>query len=318
MHPRKTLACLSLVAMLAACGGTDQSKDKDSVSSQPTGATSEPSGPCTPTGKGTTDLTKKPEAAYLKDAEPTETTVHDEVCGTGDEAKDGSKVEVKYVGLLFKDGKEFDSSWSRGKDETLPFTIGSGVIPGFSKGTLGMKVGGRREVVIPSKDGYGDSGSGPIPGGATLVFLIDLVKVVPPPADVPCTPSGTGDTDLSKKPSVPAQTGPEPKTTQVVDVVCGKGKQANDGDMVEVKYVGVLFKGGKEFDSSWSRGADQTLPFTVGSGVIPGFTTGVTGMKVGGRRIVTIPASEGYGAQAQNGIPAGSTLVFVIDLVKVG
>lgn len=172
MHPRKAFAVLTLATLLAACGGTDQSTDTDTVKGEPSA-----SGTCTPTGKGTTDLSKKPEAAYLKEAEPTETTVHDIVCGTGEEAKDGSKVEVKYVGVLYKDGKEFDSSWSRGADETLPFTVGSGVIPGFTTGVTGMKVGGRRIVTIPASDGYGDQAQNGIPGGSTLVFVIDLVKV---------------------------------------------------------------------------------------------------------------------------------------------
>jgi peptidylprolyl isomerase len=274
-------------------------------------------GGCSPSGKGSTDLTTKPTPAYLKDPEPTETTVHDIVCGTGEEAKNGSKIEVKYLGVLYKDGKEFDSSWSRGKDDTLPFTVGSGVIPGFTKAALGMKVGGRREVVIPSKDGYGDQGSGPIPGGATLVFVVDLVKVVPPPTPTPCSPSGTGTTDLTKKPVITVPTTPAPTATTTVDIVCGTGPQANDGSAVKVKYVGVLYKGGKEFDSSWKRGPSETLPFTVGTGVIPGFSTGVNGMKVGGRRMIVIPSKEGYGDTASGSIPAGSTLIFVIDLVSV-
>lgn len=167
---KRTLLALSLT-VLTACGSGDKA---DTVQSQPSATES---ATCTPSGKGSTDLSKKPVAAYLKDPEPTETTIHEIVCGTGPEAKEGSAVKVKYVGVLFKNGKEFDSSWSRGPEDTLPFSIGGGVIAGFSKGTLGMKVGGRREVVIPSKDGYGEQGTGPIPGGATLVFLIDLVSV---------------------------------------------------------------------------------------------------------------------------------------------
>ena len=98
------------------------------------------------------------------------------VVGTGATAKAGSQVTVKYVGVLFSTGKEFDSSWSRGECETLPFTVGQGVINGFTIGVTGMKVGGRREVTIPPKDGYGAQGVGPIPPNATLIFVIDLVS----------------------------------------------------------------------------------------------------------------------------------------------
>lgn len=132
------------------------------------------SGGCTPSGTGTTDLAKKPAYTVTSAKAPTETTVIDIVCGNGPKAVNGSSVEVKYVGVDYADGTEFDSSWKTSNDYTLPFTIGSGVIPGFSKGTTGMKVGGRREVIIAPKDGYGDAG--PVPSG-TLVFLIDLVKV---------------------------------------------------------------------------------------------------------------------------------------------
>ncbi len=321
MSPALTLRlprALGLVLALSvvATGCTADPKPSDTVRSAPSSGTGA-GGACEPTGKGSTDLTKKPTAAYLKDTEPTETTIHEIVCGTGEEAKEGSKVEVKYVGVLFKDGKEFDSSWMRGNDETLPFTVGGGVIPGFSKGVTGMKVGGRREVVIPSADGYGDQGSGPIPAKATLVFLIDLVKITPPPVAAPCTATGTGSTDLSKKPVVVVPKDPAPAETLVADLVCGDGAVAAEGSAVEVKYLGVLYKDGKEFDSSWKRGDAETLPFTVGGGVIPGFSIGVTGMKVGGRRMVTIPAKDGYGDQGTGGIPPGSVLIFVIDLVKV-
>jgi peptidylprolyl isomerase len=306
---RALLLALVLASAVTACGSDTKAKT-DSVAGGST------TGPCSPSGTGTTDLSKKPEVKTPTAAAPTETTLVDVVCGTGDEAKDGSRVEVKYLGVLYKDGKEFDSSWSRGASDTLPFKVGSGVIPGFSKGVTGMKVGGRREVIIPSKDGYGDTASGPIPAGSTLVFVIDLVKVTPPPVRTPCTPAGSGTTSLSTKPTIAIPTTPAPSKTTVVDIVCGTGAQADEGSAVEVKYVGVLYKGGKEFDSSWSRGNDQTLPFTVGTGVIPGFSKGVTGMKVGGRREIIIPSTDGYGSTASGSIPANSTLIFVIDLVK--
>jgi FKBP-type peptidyl-prolyl cis-trans isomerase len=127
---------------------------------------------CTPSESGTKDLGTKPVFTVPTTKAPTVTTLIDIVCGTGAEAKAGSTVDVKYVGVNYADGKEFDSSWKRG--DTLPFTIGSGVIAGFSVGTTGMKVGGRREVIVAPKDGYGDGG--PVPGG-TLVFIVDLVKV---------------------------------------------------------------------------------------------------------------------------------------------
>jgi len=179
---RTALPALVLALALGLSGCGDDGDDTgDATGNGPTAATtptlSASATPCTPAGTGTTDMATKPVPVIPKTPAPAETTVTDVVCGTGEEAKDGSDVEVKYVGVLYADGKEFDSSWSRGPAETLPFRIGGGVITGFSKGVTGMKVGGRRQVVIPPAEGYGDQANGQIPAGSTLVFVIDLVTV---------------------------------------------------------------------------------------------------------------------------------------------
>jgi FKBP-type peptidyl-prolyl cis-trans isomerase len=168
------LLALALTFAVSGCGGDN---GKKSVSESTPTPSATPQG-C-PSGPATTDLTKKPSATVPVGAKaPTTTTFTDVVVGKGAEAKAGSHVAVKYVGVLYDTCQEFDASWNRGADNTLPFQIGGGVIPGFSKGTTGMRVGGRRQVIIPAADGYGDQGSPPvIPGGATLIFVIDLVQV---------------------------------------------------------------------------------------------------------------------------------------------
>lgn len=99
----------------------------------------------------------------------------DRAKGTGTEAKAGSKVTVHYVGT-FQDGKKFDSSRDRGQPFT--FVLGAGrVIPGWEQGVAGMKVGGSRQLIIPSDLAYGDYDSGPIPGKSTLVFEVELLDV---------------------------------------------------------------------------------------------------------------------------------------------
>ena len=106
---------------------------------------------------------------------PTKLETKNLIVGSGAEAKDGDKVTVNYVGVLYKTGKVFDASWKR--HETFKFTLGEGqVIPGWDKGVVGMKVGGRRELIIPSALGYGAKGSPPsIPPNAALVFVVDLL-----------------------------------------------------------------------------------------------------------------------------------------------
>ena len=101
--------------------------------------------------------------------------IEDTKVGTGNEAQIGDTVEMHYVGTL-EDGTKFDSSRDRG--QTFSFTIGQGqVIEGWEEGIPGMKVGGLRKLTIPSDLGYGDYGTGPIPGGATLIFEVELVSI---------------------------------------------------------------------------------------------------------------------------------------------
>jgi peptidylprolyl isomerase len=132
-------------------------------------------------------------------------------------------------------------------------------------------------------------------------------------ATVPTPTSGP----LSKEPKVPATTGTPPTKLVVKDLIKGTGAAATNGSTITVNYVGALYKGGKIFDASWNRKQTFTTPLTTTS-VIPGWVKGLVGMKVGGRRELIIPPSLGYGSTAQATIPANSTLVFIVDLLKVG
>ncbi len=122
---------------------------------------------------------------------------------------------------------------------------------------------------------------------------------------------------LSKKPVVNVPSGPAPTTLQTKDLIKGTGKPATAGSTITVNYVGVLYKGGKEFDSSWKR--NQTFTTALSSGnVIDGWVKGIAGMKVGGRRELIIPASLGYGKTGSPPtIPPNAPLVFVVDLLSV-
>jgi peptidylprolyl isomerase len=108
---------------------------------------------------------------------PFELITEDLVLGDGDEATKGSKVAVHYVGIAFRSGEEFDASWNRG--QPFEFALGKGqVIPGWDAGVLGMKVGGRRKLTIPSAMGYGARGAGSaIAPHEPLVFVVDLLSV---------------------------------------------------------------------------------------------------------------------------------------------
>ncbi|MGH9125255.1 MAG: FKBP-type peptidyl-prolyl cis-trans isomerase [Acidimicrobiales bacterium] len=188
---RKTLAMLGLLGLLAAAGcgsSTKSSTSSASASSTPTSTTASASGsqstasganPFTigpvPAVTGGTDLTKEPKVAAGTGTVPTTLTGQDLVTGTGAMPSASSTVKVQYVGVLYATGMVFDASWTDQGPASFPL---SGVVPGFRDAILGMKVGGRREVVIPPDLGYGAAGSPPvIPPNATLVFVIDLLSV---------------------------------------------------------------------------------------------------------------------------------------------
>ena len=125
----------------------------------------------------------KPKVEVPDGPPPKELQIDDITEGTGAEATSGSTLSMQYVGVNYSDGKEFDSSWSTGQPFT--FQLGAGmVIPGWDQGIEGMKVGGRRELIIPPDLAYGAQGQPPaIKPNETLVFIVDLLDVQPPGAE---------------------------------------------------------------------------------------------------------------------------------------
>jgi len=119
------------------------------------------------------------------------------------------------------------------------------------------------------------------------------------------------------KPSITIPDGDAPSELVIVDEIEGEGAEAKRGQRVVVHYSGVAWSNGREFDSSWSR--NDTFDFRLGAGeVISGWDDGVAGMKVGGRRRLTIPSHLGYGSRGAGGvIKPNETLVFVVDLIDV-
>jgi peptidylprolyl isomerase len=122
-------------------------------------------------------LATEPKVTPPTGPAPTKLETKDLIVGTGPEAKPGQSVTVNYVGVLYTGGKEFDASWKR--NEPFTFVLGKGqVIAGWDQGVAGMKVGGRRELIIPGPLGYGAKGSPPsIPPNSALVFVVDLLGV---------------------------------------------------------------------------------------------------------------------------------------------
>lgn len=184
------VATFGLVALIAGCGSSGNSSsitvgNESDTSSVPhvkgetTPTSTTPTTPTTPTTATKTPtsgpLAAKPAVKIPNGAAPTTLVTKELIKGTGPEAKAGQSVTVNYVGVLFHGGKEFDASWKR--NEPFTFALGKGqVIKGWDQGVAGMKVGGRRELIIPAELGYGKTGSPPvIPPNAPLVFVVDLL-----------------------------------------------------------------------------------------------------------------------------------------------
>lgn len=171
-------ACLALF-VVAGCGSDDSSTTSSSSGSTEEASTPEETNSAETDGSESesTEKKTKPKVTPPKGAPPKQLVTNDLEEGSGAEAKAGDEITVQYVGVNYKTGKEFDSSWSR--NEPFTFVLGEGfVIPGWEEGFEGMKVGGRRELVIPPDLGYGSTGSPPaIPPNETLVFVVDLEAV---------------------------------------------------------------------------------------------------------------------------------------------
>jgi peptidylprolyl isomerase len=175
---RHVLTLIAVVAVfaLAACGGDDDSSDSDGSGSADT-ATQETQTSPAQAEEELKDTSKRPVIPKPTGSPPRRLVKEDIVKGRGPGAKPGDVVVVNYVGMNFSNGQEFDASWNRG--EPFPVQLGAGnVIPGWEKGLIGIKKGGRRKLTIPPELGYGPEGSPPaIPPNETLIFVIDVVSI---------------------------------------------------------------------------------------------------------------------------------------------
>ena len=169
------IATLGAAVLVAGCGSSGSSSTI-TVGNESASANKLIEHTVVVTTPKTGPLAKEPTIATPKGPAPTTLQTKEIITGTGAEAKTGDAVTVNYVGALYSNGKVFDASWKR--NEPFPFTLGKGqVIPGWDKGIVGMKVGGRRELIIPAELAYGKAGRPPsIPPNSPLIFIVDLLS----------------------------------------------------------------------------------------------------------------------------------------------
>jgi peptidylprolyl isomerase len=172
-----------LAAALAGCGSSSKTASIPSANAPTSSSTATTTAASTSTGTSTSTtpsnpaLAHKPTVVVPKGPAPAHLVTKDLIVGTGPVARAGQTATVQYVGVLYRNGKQFDASWDRGQPFTFPLGQGQ-VIPGWDQGIPGMRVGGRRELIIPASLAYGAQGSPPAIGpNEPLVFVVDLQSV---------------------------------------------------------------------------------------------------------------------------------------------
>jgi peptidylprolyl isomerase len=177
MRPRPVCITLALLVALAAagCGGDDEAADSNPDQGQDQAETTETSPAAA--AKALKDTSLRPEVPRPVGSPPRRLETENIVKGKGPPARRGDTVVVKYVGVTFSTGEEFDTSWDIARPYRFPLGRGE-VIEGWDKGIVGMREGGRRKLTIPPELAYGADGSPPdVPPNETLVYVIDLVRI---------------------------------------------------------------------------------------------------------------------------------------------
>lgn len=310
----------AVVLGLAACSGSG-SGDSSATPSASSSATAAAITSCpkpgtsskaiTVTGAfgGTTAPTVKFKGG-LKAAKPQASTV---VQGTGKALKDGDYAQVSYSVYQASSAKKLGTvGFDQGNPQVL--SVGGS---GFGALLACTKVGDRVAAV-------GQSSALGFNTGGEIVVVADVVAQTPtkstgtPQAQDPKLPTVKDKADGEPEITIPKGVKAPSKTTAEV-IKQGDGDAIADGDTALVQYKGVLYDGGKEFDSSWSKGAPTTFTISEGS-LIKGFVTGLVGQKVGSQVLIVATPEDAYGANPRegSGIPKNATLVFVVDILAKG
>ena len=240
------------------------------------------------------------------------------VQGTGATVDTVGYVDVNYYGVNARTGEKFDDSYSRGSSMSFPL---NGVVPGFSKGLTGQKVGTRLIIAMPGADGYDSQGGQSDAGieiGDTLIFVVDILKTqFSQPTGTTVTvsdsslPTVTGDLE---SPTVTIPSGNPPSTLVVQPLITGPDANVvvAQGDGLVVDYAEYIWDTGKM--------VRQTYGFSPLRGnlsdTIPGWQQALVGQPLGSRLLLVVPPDQAYPQGAPKiGIPQGSTMVYVVDIL---
>jgi peptidylprolyl isomerase len=319
------------LATLAACGDDKSDSSKASDSPSPSPSASAPSaapppkivdGPLPAVTAGT-KFDEKPTIAKGSGEPSKQLAVKTLVAGSGKTIAENDFVVANYLGQVWSTAKVFDNSYDRKARLAIQLAQGQ-IIDGWRYALAGKKAGSRVEMAVPPTWGYGSQGNpqAGIKGTDTLVFVVDVQdtfnakssakgkKVPQDDADLPKVGTNTD----GKAPSIEVPKADAPKKLVAEYVLEGDGEEVAAADSVLVQYKGVLWDGGKEFDSSYAN--KQLVSFSLQQ-VVKGWAQGLTGKKVGSRVLIVIPPKLGYGDNPPqgSGIKKDSTLVFSVDIL---
>jgi peptidylprolyl isomerase len=317
---------------LAGCGDDKSDKAKSSSSSSPSASASASAssapppkivdGPLPAITAGT-KFGEKPTVAKGSGEPSKDVAVKTVIAGGGKTVAENDFIQAHYLGQIWSTGKVFDNSYDRKTPLVIQLAQG-GIIDGWRYGLVGKKVGSRVELSVPPTWGYGTQGNtqAGIKGTDTLVFVVDIQNTfnakssaqgkTVPQSDAALPKVGT-NTD-GKAPSIDVPKSAAPTKLVANYVIEGDGDTVAADSSVLVQYKGVVWDGGKEFDSTYSR--NSLTSFSLQQ-VVKGWAQGLTGKKVGSRVLIVIPPKLGYGDNppSGSGIKKDSTLVFSVDIL---
>ncbi|HYI33703.1 MAG TPA: FKBP-type peptidyl-prolyl cis-trans isomerase [Glaciibacter sp.] len=257
----------------------------------------------------------------------TKTTQRAEVIeGEGPGLVLGQKAKVDLSVYNGTTGEVIEASKYDGTTEAS-FVVSEKTIKGLTNSLKCAQVGSRVASVVAPKDAFGEAGNEQIGVGKndSLIFVMDIIKAYLPRANGAdqAVASGLPSVVLAENgaPGVTVPSSEPPTELEVGTLKEGKGKKVAEGDTITVHYTGVIWDSKEVFDSSWDRGEPAEFVAADGSttegGVIPGFADALVGQTVGSQVIAVIPPDQAYGDQANEAIPAGSTLIFVVDILGI-
>ncbi|MFJ4566933.1 FKBP-type peptidyl-prolyl cis-trans isomerase [Streptomyces caelestis] len=317
------------LATLAACG--DDKSDSSKASDSPSPSASAPSaapppkivdGPLPAVTAGT-KFDEKPTVAKGGGEPSKQLAVKTLVAGSGKTIAENDFVVAHYLGQVWNTAKVFDNSYDRKARLAIQLAQGQ-IIDGWRYALAGKKAGSRVEMAVPPTWGYGSQGNpqAGIKGTDTLVFVVDVQDTFNAKSSAKGKEVPQGNADLpkvgtntdGKAPSIEVPKATAPKKLVAEYVLEGDGEEVAAADSVLVQYKGVLWDGGKEFDSSYAN--KQLVSFSLQQ-VVKGWAQGLTGKKVGSRVLIVIPPKLGYGDNPPqgSGIKKDSTLVFSVDIL---